>query len=457
MNGQFWAEKFLEVHNYFLLAVIAVIIILFCLSWYYLAYFFNSLKRDKILPRGKNKYKYAILVPARNEDKVIGNLLESLKNQSYPKELFDVYVIVESKLDPTVKITKKYGYNIFIRKDLMNKRTKGHALNEVYQEIRKKGLNYDAFFVFDADNIVSKHYLTLMNDCRNQGYKVAMGYRNFTNSNANWVSACSATLFAFMNQFTSKGRSKIFNKIILTGTGYYVDKDIIDNIGAWIFDGMTEDVELTCYCYYHNISMYYYPIAQYYDEQPTSMKTVHKQHIRWVWGFFENRKRYKTKDYDYKNLTKGKYKTSLFEYNVSIYPLIVIVVLLLLSFLFAFGFFIASLIMMIYFKEFIDQAIPLQMGYYAIVYFLLLDTPFIVASMVTFIISNVYLKFNFKTRFKVYLSFILFFSDFISAFFDGLIHKYKRTTWDKIAHEGKISSKGALKGLENDTKNKEEK
>ena len=453
MNGQFWSEQFLKVHNYFLYAVLIALFILICLSWYYLAYFFNSLKRDEILPRGKKKYKYAVLIPARNEDKVISNLLDSLKNQSYPKELFDVYVIVESKLDPTVKITKKYGYNVFIRKNLINKRTKGHALNEVYQDIKEKGLEYDAFFVFDADNVLSRHYLTLMNDCKNQGYKVGMGYRNFTNSNSNWISACSATLFAFMNQFTSKGRSKMFNKVILTGTGYYIDKDIIDNIGAWIFDGMTEDVELTCYCYYHNISMHYYPIAQYFDEQPTKFKTVHKQHIRWVWGFFENRKRFKTKDYDYKALNKKKYRLSLFEYNVSIYPLIAMIVLLLLAFIFAFGFFIASLIMMIYFKEFIDQMIPLQMGYYAIIYFLLLDIPFIITSMIVFIISNVYLKFNFKNRLKVYGTFLPFFSDFVFAFFDGLLHKSKRTTWDKITHDGKISSKSALRGL-NDKKNK---
>ena len=73
--------------------------------------------------------------------------------------------------------------------------------------------------------------------------------------------------------------------------------------------------------------------------------------------------------------------------------------------------------------------------------------------MIVFIISNRYLKFNFKTRLKVYFTFLFFFGDFVLAFFDGLFHKYKRTSWDKIPHDGKITSKDALRGL-NDSKDK---
>ena len=84
MTGSQWVEWILNAYNYFLYAVLLALFILLLLAWYYIAYFFNSLKRDNILPRSDKKYKYAILVPARNEDKVICNLLDSLKNQSYP-------------------------------------------------------------------------------------------------------------------------------------------------------------------------------------------------------------------------------------------------------------------------------------------------------------------------------------------------------------------------------------
>ncbi len=430
-------------------AVIAALIIFILLFWYFFAYFILSLRKHHRLPKGKVNYKYAVLVPARNEDKVISNILQSLAKQTYPQEFFDVYVIVESKDDPTVKITKKFGFNVIIRKDLVNKRTKGWALDEAYKYIKESGKIYDSFMVFDADNILNTDYIELMNDVKNKGFKVGMGYRNFTNASQNWISACSSTLFAYMNQFTSNGRSMLFKKMTLTGTGYFIDFDIIDHEKGWIFNGMTEDVELTKYCYYHNIPMKYYPIAQYYDEQPTTYSMVHKQHIRWVWGFFADDTRYKKpkNDPDYKALKKHLQNASLFEYNVSIYPVILMMALLVLAFLISCGFFIASLVFAAIFEVFRTDLIPLTMFVWMLIYLAILWVTVGTTAFTTFVISNKYLKFKTSLQIKVIFTYIFFFSDFVFAFIDGLFHKYKRVSWDKIDHEGKITNKEALENI----------
>lgn len=70
--------------------VLVSIGILLILSWYYVVYFFNSLIKTKKLPEGKIKYKFTVLIPARNESKVIKNILESLQNQDYDKDKYDV-------------------------------------------------------------------------------------------------------------------------------------------------------------------------------------------------------------------------------------------------------------------------------------------------------------------------------------------------------------------------------
>lgn len=450
MDGLKRAEWFQTVPYYLFFFVIGAILIFFILLWYYVAYFFNALRRNKVFPKGKIKYKYAILIPARNEDKVIGNILESLKKQTYPRKYFDVYVIVESKSDPTIKITKKAGFESIIRKDLTNRRTKGYALDDAYQYLKEKGLEYDAFMVFDADNIVNKDYIDLMNDVKNQGFKVGMGYRNFTNASYNWVSSCSATLFAYMNQYTSRGRSDLFKKMTLTGTGYFVDSDIIDHENGWIFNGMTEDVELTTYCYYHNIPMNYYPIAQYFDEQPTDMKTVHKQHIRWVWGFFADRSYLKKSEPNYGSNSEKKKKSALFEFNVAIYPILAMIIMLFIAFVLALALQVAALSMMAFFEEFRSVEFQMSLFYWVIFYFILLYLPFVFISWITFLISSRYLKFSFKTMLSVSLTYGFFFFDFLSAFFDGLTHKYKRTTWDKIDHEGKVLDKQAVEDMKNE-------
>jgi len=445
-------SQFSYIASHLFLVVIGAVIIFFALGWYYFYYFQNSLKKDKRLSKGKIKYKYAILVPARNEDKVINNLLQSLKKQTYPKEYFDVYVIVESKDDPTIKITKKYGYKVIIRQDLVNKRTKGFALNEAYQYIKKENIFYDSFMIFDADNVIESNYIELLNDVKNQGYKVGMGYRNFTNASYNWVSACSATLFAYMNQFSSKGRSNLFKKMTLTGTGYYIDKDIVDNEGEWIWNGMTEDVELTRYCYAHNISMKYYPIAQYYDEQPVNMKVVHKQHIRWVWGYFAKHDRFIKKYPDYKSLKESKRKLSMFEFNVSIYPIVCILILLVLAFLMSFCLFLSSIAYYFIYPDFSGYII-FTMFIWMLFYFFCMTLPVMLVSFVIFLISNKFLKFNFKTKFLVSISYFYYMFDFVFAFLDGLFHKYKRSSWDKIEHKGDITNKDALKSVSKKSKN----
>ena len=243
----------------YLLDVIVVATIIFFLGflWYYLSYFVIATKKDKKFPKATKYAKFAILIPARNESKVIRNILKSFKDMKYPREFFDVFVITETENDPTNKITDEAGFIHVVRKDLNGRRTKGFALDDCYKYIKEKGLVYDAYMIFDADNIVSDDYLDLMNDVYQQGYQVGVGYRSFTNATKNWICACSGTLFSFMNQFTSKGRSVLFKKATLSGTGYFLDARIVDECGGWIRNGMTEDGQLTTYCYYHNIKMYY--------------------------------------------------------------------------------------------------------------------------------------------------------------------------------------------------------
>ena len=85
------------------------------------------------------------------------------------------------------------------------------------------------------------------------------------------------------------------------------------------------------YCYYHNVRMHYYPYAVYYDEQPEDAKTLHKQHVRWVWGFLANRKKFKKGGVVYKENSKIRRLFSIIEYNVSIYPFLIMTIVLLIS------------------------------------------------------------------------------------------------------------------------------
>lgn len=426
---------YLELAGYLELVVAAGLIVLAIFSFYYFLYFVECLKTPKKFEKGKTKYRYAVLIPARNESHVIGNLLASLKKQDYDPAYFDVYAIVESKDDPTCQIVEEFGYHYIVRTRLENRKTKGFALQEAIEYLKEQGLHYDSYMIFDADNIAEPNFIRLLNDSKNQGYQVSVGYRNFTNSKKNWVSACSATLFAYMNQFTSKGRSAYFEKATLTGTGYYVDADVVEGAGGWIWTGMTEDVALTTYCYYHNVSMHYYPYAVYYDEQPTSFKVLHKQHIRWIFGYMEKKDKYKSKEPMYHEDHMVRRRIGIMEYNLCIWPLVSFFIFEIIAALGYIALFILAALQQDPNAGFLWGHMVLQIS--------LLYLALCLAGLISVVLDRKHLQFGFWKSLVVILTYPFFMCDFLFAFFDGLFHKKKRTTWDRIAHSGEITNEEA--------------
>ena len=401
------------------------------LSIYYLSYFFTARRKVAPVPASENYTKFGVLVAARNESKVIRGILESLKNQTYPKDHYDVWIIVEDIKDPTVEIAKEFGYNVFVRDRLTDdRRTKGFAIQEMYDYFNREGIIHDAYMIFDADNKVEPNFIELMNNLRQTGVKVGSGYRNFTNVNVNWLTATSSVMFAYMNQVTSKGRSYLFHKATLMGTGYYVDKSIIDDAGGWIFTGMTEDIQLTAYSYYHDVNMRYYPEAVFYDEQSPKFKQVHDQHVRWLAGFFASR-RYLKKCGVFYEYHKGPKKALMrSEFKVGLLPFILYNIVNCLLLFTSLGLAIGATIN----KQ--DYDLIWRCWGMTFYQFLCLYLPFVIASL--YIIISEHKKLHMKPHVAIVCcsTYFIFFYDFVWAFLDLGVHKSKRHTWVQIEHTG---------------------
>ena len=162
------------------------IVLLMLLSIYYLIYWSVSARPVQIVSHSDKKTKFAVLVAARNESNVIENIMNSLDKQTYPREYFEAFFIVESFDDPTIEIVKKHGYQWFVRDQLTNDRhTKGFALQECINWMWRENRNYDSYLIFDADNILEPNYIEAMNDLRQTGVEVGLGNRSFTNADTN--------------------------------------------------------------------------------------------------------------------------------------------------------------------------------------------------------------------------------------------------------------------------------
>ena len=248
--------------------------------------------KDKPLIVNK-KHKFMAILPAHNEEKVIGNLIESLKNQDYDKELLDIYVIADNCTDNTAKIARECGAIVYERFD-NTKKTKGYALNWFLQQKAKEKAEYDAFFVFDADNIVDKNFTKNMNKKLCQGEEVVQGYRDIKNPTDSWVTAGYALFYWTMHRFYHLARYNVGLSPLLNGTGFMVKYDLLKDKG-WDTVTLTEDIEFSLKRIIKGKRLGWATDAIVYDEQPIDFKSSWSQRSRWTVGHIQCMKLY-TKD-----------------------------------------------------------------------------------------------------------------------------------------------------------------
>ena len=274
-----------------ILETISIILIIIGLLILFTTSFLSRFNHNFPKERRKELSNFCILIPARDESKVIEDLLVSIKKQTKKIDMKDVYIIVENKDDPTVNIAQNYGATIFVRKRLDLKR-KGYALDECLKYLEEKNKYYDAYFIFDADNVLDKNYLKEMEKSYQEGYDIATGYRNLKNGNDSLISACSGITFAFLNSNGNETKSKQSRNVTLSGTGLYIHGDLIKKWKSFPFHSLTEDYELTLYSIEHNLTSIYNKNAIFYDEQPIKYKNTINQRTRWIKGYFSTRKEY---------------------------------------------------------------------------------------------------------------------------------------------------------------------
>lgn len=259
-----------------LIILISIIIIYFS---YFIFICIGLFKKNNNKDIKSKKHSFAILIASRNEEKVIGNLINSLNKQKYPKNLYKIYVILNNCTDNTKEVVLKTNANIL---EVNNISSKGEALRYAYNYLSNDN-SIDAYVIFDADNIVDNNFLNCMNESLNNGYNVVQGFRDTKNIGDNWLSSSYAIMYYIQSLFINKARFNLGKSAFLNGTGFMVRKSVIDKYG-FNPKTITEDIEFTMMCAINNEKIAYNENALFYDEQVVNLKDSIKQRKRWSFG-----------------------------------------------------------------------------------------------------------------------------------------------------------------------------
>ena len=266
-----------------------VIFILFTAMYIYQYYYIIVvlLKNKNVKSKGKNiMNKFAVIVSARNESDVIEEFIHTVDLQDYPSDLIDVYVIADNCSDDTAQKARIAGAHVYERFD--NKKVgKGYALDFLFKILRSKKIKYDGYFIFDADNLLSRNYISEMNKVFNRKYKIVTSYRNSKNYDSNWISAGYSLWFLRESKYLNYARMLLNNSCAVSGTGFLISSEIIDKNNGWKYHLLTEDIEFTIDSIINGEKIGYCNSACFYDEQPTSFKDSWNQRMRWSKGFYQ--------------------------------------------------------------------------------------------------------------------------------------------------------------------------
>ncbi|MBE6631331.1 MAG: glycosyltransferase [Ruminococcaceae bacterium] len=267
-------------------------------------------------------HNYAVLICARNEERVIGGLLDSLNAQSYPADKLKVFVMADNCTDGTAKAAMEKGAFVYERRDdkLIGK---GYALEELLVHIEEDHGAFDGYFVFDADNILESDYIEQMNKSFSDGYSIVTGYRNSKNYGANWISAGYALWFLRESKYLNQARWILGTSCAVSGTGFMFGRNIYEKAEGWKYHLLTEDIEFSVDMICRGERIGYCPEAVLYDEQPLKFRQSCRQRMRWAKGYLQVFRRYGTDMF--KGILKADF--SCFDMAMAIMPAFILSVI----------------------------------------------------------------------------------------------------------------------------------
>ena len=251
--------------------ILIVIGVPFFLQFVYMLLFWLPKKK---FPKTDKINRIAIMIPAHNEADVIYDTVKLLfEKQTYPKEMFDVYVVADNCTDETALLAEKAGAKVYIHTDDNPKHHMvGYALDYAFKLLIKENIDYAYVIRLDADNHVNDEFLSLMNDAYNSGAKIARPYESALNMTQNGFTKACGLYYTFDSRCSSRVRERLHLDAHVNGPGSLTDFEILKRIDGYDTTMMCEDTEFNFKRMFERIKCHFVEDAVVYEDLPSTFK-----------------------------------------------------------------------------------------------------------------------------------------------------------------------------------------
>ena len=330
--------------------------------------------------------RFLVLIPAHNEERVIGDIIDNLKRMDYPEALYDFYVIADNCTDQTAEVARSAGAKVIVtQKDAPDAPTgKPIALKKALDSLGAYQKDYDLLMIFDADNLMDENMFREVNSQyldkgRPDLIQCYLGAKNKKGVVA-WFYYTSYTV---TNRFFQLAKHRLGLNCSVGGTGYAIATQYVYDRGGWTTMSLTEDIEIQVEATAEGRRILWNHNVRVYDEKPTSFRASLRQKIRWGQGHWFVALKSTGKIFRAlfrKQISLGEfvsvilYMYSLSAYVVTVLQLLITGILLLPCFvhqpaipslaetLIGIGIFLYSYFFLFYLADWVDNRIPMKLS-----------------------------------------------------------------------------------------------
>ena len=232
--------------------------------------------RKSYYPTANKQHKFAILVPAYKEDRVIIPVVESFLQQHYPQELYKVIVISDHMQDTTNEHLAQLP--ITLLKANYENSSKAKALNFAMNHFGRD--EFDAVVILDADNIVDTNFLLEINKVFDAGVQAIQAHRTAKNRNTD-IAVLDGLSEEVNNSIFRRGHVRLGISSALIGSGMIFNYQWFhDNVKHLVTTG--EDKELEVLLLKQRIFIEFLDEVYVYDEKTQGEKGFYNQRRRWL-------------------------------------------------------------------------------------------------------------------------------------------------------------------------------
>ena len=244
-------------------------------------------KKRKTLAVLEEKLPFvSIIVPVKDEARVVGRLLDALLRLDYPSEKREIVIVEDGSVDKTVEICREYVRRYPSQTKLVRQsisKGKPSALNYALKHVKGEIVG-----VFDADNVPEPEVLLRIAEYfADPSVGAVQGRACTINSDENMLTRIISNEEALRCKAYICGKDVLGLFIPLTGSCYFVRKSVIGEVGGWDNESLSEDTEMAAKLLERSFQTRFAPDVVSWQESPANLKQLFKQRLRWFRGTME--------------------------------------------------------------------------------------------------------------------------------------------------------------------------